>query len=134
LRERGNSGSSSILPRLAGDKLRHVVVRGFWFSTVGFDSPSLFVYRPEGVAKQVFRVIFSFDLCESVPVLAETGFGCVCPIAATEKLEGVMRNHHNWDAGGRMCYVRLGMVRLAPQALTFHLATVNDYVNYRNIA
>ena len=58
-----------------------------------FDSLSLFVQRPEGIAEQVRRVIFSLELFEPVPVLAEASFGLVYGFTATKELEFVVRNH-----------------------------------------
>ena len=124
IRGRENSDSCSIRLHLTGNKLRDVVKRSFWFSKVGFESVSLFIYRPEGAAEQVFRVVFPFELRESVPVLAKTGFSFIHALAATEELEDVVRNR-NWDAVERVGYARLGMDRLAQQASTLHLATVN---------
>lgn len=122
---RGQSGGFVISLCLAGDELWNVVVHGFRFSKAGYDGFLFFVQRPERIAEQVLRVVFSFDLNESVPVLPETRFNLVCTIAATEELEGAVRNHSR-DAGQRTRYIHLGMDPLASQALTFHLTTIND--------
>ena len=71
-----------------------MVVHGFRFSKVGFDGLPRFIQRPERIAEQVSRVVLSFNLDESVPVLPKTGFNLVRAVAATEELEGVLSNHN----------------------------------------
>jgi len=83
--ERGDPASTNICPHPVGGELRNVVERGFRFSEVGLDVVSCFVQRPESVAEQVLRIVFSFELYESVPVLAETGFSFLCGLAAAEE-------------------------------------------------
>ena len=56
------------------DELRDVIESGFRLPKARLDEVSLLVQRPEGVAEQVRGVILSFELNESVPVLAKAGF------------------------------------------------------------
>lgn len=88
-----NSGCCSIRLHIAGDELWNMVERGFRLPKIGFDDVSPFVQRPEGIAEQVRWIVFSFELYESVPVLAKTGFSFACALATAEELEGAVRGH-----------------------------------------
>ena len=76
------------------NELRNVVKRSFRLSTARLHDVPVLVQRPEGVAEQVRWVILLFELNESVPVLAEAGFGFFWGLAATEELEGEISNCH----------------------------------------
>ena len=71
-----------------------MIIGGFWLPKAGFDVLSLSIQRPESVAEHVLRVVLSFDLYESVPVLAETGFGFTCGVAAAKELKEVLRDYN----------------------------------------
>jgi hypothetical protein len=93
-RERGTSDGTGTRLRLARDELRNVIKLGFRLSKARFDNSPLRVQRPESVAEQVRRVIFSFELHEPIPVRTKTGLSFFCVVAATEELKVLVRNHN----------------------------------------
>ena len=70
-----------------------MIIGGFWLPKARFDVLSLSVQRPESITEHVLRVVLSFDLYESIPVFAETGFGFICGVAAAKELKDVLRNY-----------------------------------------